>query len=71
MTSRRAQRRRECERKLTYGSLEEALSAAREIYRVHGDSLQAYHCRWCHQHHLGHTPHKVKQAMAARRREQG
>ena len=71
MSSKRAERRRSCERKLTYDSLEEALAAKREIWRVHRDSLTAYRCRFCSQFHLGHAPQRVRRSIAARRRERG
>lgn len=62
MASKRAQRRRACDGKRRYDTLEAAL-AGRGPLRA----LQPYKCRFCHHWHNGHPPARVRQAIADRR----
>lgn len=71
MSSLRHKRREACEGKHPYKTLEEALGAARAHHRKHdGEWLSSYRCHFCHQFHIGHFPHKVRQAIAAKRRKE-
>jgi hypothetical protein len=67
MSSKRAQRRRACEGKRGFETIEDAKAAAREYALSFGDSLTPYRCRFCGRFHVGHPPKEVRQAIAARR----
>jgi len=68
MASRRAQRRRECGKKLRYASKTDA-EAFIALKRWHG--LHAYSCPWCGGVHVGHIPKAVRAANAAKARKAG
>jgi hypothetical protein len=65
MASKRRLRRKTCENKIRYATKDEALAAARKIFRAHGDSMSAYGCG--SHFHLGHLPAAVRQIIAERR----
>lgn len=54
MASKRAQRRRQCERKKPYPTHEVAQIDARALARRTHERFCAYKCRWCGHFHVGH-----------------
>lgn len=68
MSSKRRRRRRECGEKRHYANLAEAQEVALRR-RKPGERLRPYKCRFGPHWHIGHTPKKVRQAIAARRKE--
>jgi hypothetical protein len=69
MTSKRHVRRRSCTGKRAYPTEAEAQAAARRIEQRDGRPVEAYRCRLCGKgFHVGHRPHWLRQAIAARRR---
>lgn len=66
MSSKRAQRRKECTGKKPYPSREAAEIDARCLARKTGHRFNVYTCKHCHGIHVGHTPKKVLQAIRAR-----
>jgi len=67
MASKRAIRRRSCERKRRYPTEAEARRGAAAINRRQPDKVHAYPCRFCASFHVGHPPVGVRQAIAERR----
>ena len=65
MASKRAIRRRACEGKRRYAT-QKAAGDALSKHRKGIGWMIAYHCKFCHQFHLGHPPRKVREAIAAR-----
>ena len=68
MSSKRRRRRRECGDKHHYADEAEALEAARRRAKA-GHRVEPYKCQFGPHWHIGHRPRKVRQAMAARRKE--
>jgi hypothetical protein len=69
MASKRAQRRRACGHKVKHATEAEAKSAIRRMHEQGSlGMLVPYRCRYCGAFHVGHPPHQVRQAMAARGR---
>jgi len=72
MSSKRAIRRRMCGDKVRFASLQEALSARRDmaVNGVDVTHLNAYRCRHCRSFHLGHMPsgilYQIRQRLEAR-----
>jgi hypothetical protein len=67
MSSKRAKRRKQCERKYPYPS---EVAAKRDAFRLRQSThewIDAYRCEFCSQWHVGHVPKRVRQAIAARR----
>lgn len=68
MASRRGIRRRGCEHKRVYSSLEEAVLVIRKLLRQGEHNLNAYRCKFNRSHyHIGHMPRGVRQSIADRR----
>lgn len=79
MSSRRRERRIACTGKVRHDSQATAMSHVRDLRRADalsfGESksmrkfhhMNAYPCRFCGGWHVGHTPLRVQQAIAARR----
>jgi hypothetical protein len=67
MSSKRHLRRRSCESKRAYPTQQAAWGG---LKRTAGSGLLLYRCRWCGQYHVGHPPARVRQAIAAKRRNE-
>ena len=59
MASRRAERRRACERKKRY-ERDEAVKVMVQLRRKGEPHMNAYHCRYCGGWHVGHLPKKLR-----------
>ena len=70
MASKRHQRRRACEGKVSYETIEDATDAARKYRHDFGQRLTPYRCKWCGNYHVGHPPRHVRRAIAQRRMRQ-
>jgi hypothetical protein len=68
VASKRRERRRSCESKIRYETLESALAARWGTNRRLNERLGAYRCAFGDHFHLGHNPARVRQAIADRRR---
>lgn len=71
MSSKRAVRRKSCKRKVAHANPARAYAARGYIARrspEHGAFMSVYRCQFCHKWHVGHTPYRVRQAMAAEAR---
>ncbi len=66
MSSKRARRRKECERKKRYESREAAEIDARCLAHKTGHRFNVYTCKWCQGIHVGHLPKRVLQAIRER-----
>jgi hypothetical protein len=55
MASKRAIRRRACERKVAHKSAAAAHGAVLGHLETFGELLGYYHCPWCGQWHIGHN----------------
>lgn len=70
MASKRRVKRRQCSGKKKYADKAMAIREATRMRRAKiGQSFDAYQCETCGQWHVGHRTYKVKQKIAARRRE--
>lgn len=60
--------RRVCERKVSYGTFQQARAACRRQGKQveAGAWLHAYKCDRCHRYHVGNVPHHQRQAIAAK-----
>jgi len=67
MSSKRAKRRKECERKSRYTEYG-AHKRAAALAHATGQRISAYRCKWCGGWHVGHTPYRVRQSMRDRRK---
>jgi hypothetical protein len=70
MASKRAIRRRSCERKRRYPTEAEARRGAAALNRRQPDKVHAYRCAFCGltpHWHVGHPPLRVARAIADRR----
>ncbi len=68
MSSKRALRRKQCERKTRFETKDEALASARHTRAVSGRGpVAAYRCRFCGGWHVGHLNKNQIRAMAQRR----
>ena len=65
MASKRRLRRKACEGKQSYATLEAATAVTQ---RLRG--LNAYKCKHCSGFHVGHPPGRVRQSLAAKRRHE-
>lgn len=71
MGSKRAQRRRECRKKVKFDDHDTAFKEGGKMRARHpGEVFDVYRCRVCGAYHIGHRPHGVSQAIK-RRREAG
>jgi hypothetical protein len=63
VASKRHQRRKECGKT----AFADDVAAANAVWAAQqrGQRVSAYRCRWCQQFPIGHTPKRVRQAMAA------
>ena len=55
MASKRHQRKKACEWKRSYPTLEDAIGASLSLRRRTGTRTTAYRCPYCGQFHHGHT----------------
>lgn len=69
MASKRRLRRKACEAKIRHATLEGALIARKRTPGRY--EMIAYKCPHCSGFHIGHPPARVRQSIAARRRERG
>ncbi len=65
MSSKRARRRRVCERKRRYSAVAQAYAAARAMWTHKQEVLTVYRCDYCGLWHIGHAPWRVRQSLAA------
>lgn len=69
MASKRNQRRKACERKRKYLTMDEAVQDAMVLRKKNlGHVLDAYQCGHCGAWHVGHRPKKVRDALANKHR---
>lgn len=66
MASKRHLRRKACENKRSYPTMDAAISASISLRKRTGSKTSAYRCPFCGQFHHGHTAQRTKQAMRAR-----
>ncbi len=67
MASKRHMRRKACEHKRSYPTLDAAIGASISLRKRTGSRTGAYRCPFCGQYHHGHTASRTKQAMRVRR----
>jgi hypothetical protein len=67
MASKRSARRKQCEGKNKYLTIDEAVSAADHRRRAVGAALDAYRCPFCGAFHIGHRTKSAHKAIAAKR----
>lgn len=67
MASKRHQRKKACEWKRSYPTLEAAVGASISLRKRTGDRTNAYHCPFCGRYHHGHTARRTRQALRAKR----
>ncbi len=67
MASKRHLRRKSCEGKRSFPTMEEAGRAAGVSSGVYRTFLTAYRCQFCHRFHIGHPPREVRRALRAKR----
>jgi hypothetical protein len=69
LASKRRIRRKACEGKIHYTSLEAAKEACIRMNNSKKESCHPYKCQFGPHYHVGHAPDKVKQIIAARQVE--
>jgi hypothetical protein len=67
MSSKRHIRRKQCQGKVAYPTLESAQIAARISSRKFNTGLSPYKCHFCRGFHIGHLPAQMCKAMRLRR----
>lgn len=69
MSSKRAVRRKACKGKFRHADAGAARSELSRLIRSKGynGAMNAYACRWCGGWHIGHTPGKLLDKIAASR----
>lgn len=67
MASKRHIRRKACENKRSYPTLDAAISASISLRKRTGSRTEAYRCPFCGQFHHGHTASRTRQALRAKR----
>lgn len=67
MASKRHLRRKACENKRSYPTLDAAISASIGLRKRTGSKTTAYRCPFCGQFHHGHTAARTKQALRVKR----
>ncbi len=65
MASKRHERKKACEWKRSYSTLQEAKNASGKLYRWTGSRTWAYRCPFCGLFHHGHTSSKSKRIRRA------
>jgi hypothetical protein len=69
VSSKRNIRRKQCERKIRFGSAGAARQRSKAIVRAGGDLLDVYPCEFCGGWHIGHRPARVETAIAEKCRD--
>lgn len=67
MASKRHQRRKACENKRSYLTLDAAVSASISLRKRTGDRTSAYRCPFCGQYHHGHTASRTRKVLRVKR----
>lgn len=67
MASKRHIRRKACEWKRSYPTLDDAISASIGLRKRTGSKTTAYRCPHCGRYHHGHTASRTKKVMRAKR----
>lgn len=67
MASKRNQRRKACEGKRSYSTLDEAVGASIGLRKRTGSVTQAYRCPHCGLYHHGHTASRTRKALRVKR----
>ena len=67
MSSKRRQRRQQCDGKDRLTQTE-AIARKHSIRKRTGDRLNAYPCAYCGHWHVGHPPARIRQSIAAQAR---
>jgi hypothetical protein len=67
MASKRHQRKKACEWKRSYPTLEDAIGASLSLRRRTGARTTAYRCPFCGQFHHGHTASRTRKVVRAKR----
>ncbi len=67
MASKRHLRRKQCEGKRPFDTVEKAGHEASKRAHITGQFIIAYHCDFCHKYHVGHPPKEVRRALKVQR----
>lgn len=67
MASKRHIRKKACEWKRSYPTLDAAIGASIGLRKRTGSKTTAYRCPFCGQFHHGHTASRTKQALRVKR----
>ena len=72
MASKRKVRRKSCEGKIRYNTVEEAEKARNHVFHknpeIHRTYLNVYKCKFCGYYHFGHLDAKKQQGRNAKKR---
>ena len=67
MASKRHIRRKACENKRSYPTLDAAIGASIGLRKRTGDRTSAYRCPFCGRYHHGHTASRTRQVLRVKR----
>lgn len=67
MASKRHQRKKACEWKRSYATLDDAISASIILRKRTGEKTTAYRCPHCGRYHHGHTASRTRKFLQVKR----
>jgi len=67
MASKRHMRRKACEHKRSYPTLDAAIGASIGLRKRTGSVTSAYRCPFCGRYHHGHTASRTRKVVRAKR----